>query len=58
MSFPTVDDQLAIIKRGAVEIVPEEELIEKLKNRVKRIRRFELNSDATPPAPTFTLATL
>ena len=31
MSFPSVDEQLEIIRRGTVEIVPEEELAEKLK---------------------------
>lgn len=31
MSFLSVEEQLAIIKRGAIEILPEEELIEKLK---------------------------
>ncbi|NBC26824.1 MAG: tyrosine--tRNA ligase [Bacteroidetes bacterium] len=32
MSFPSVEHQLEVIKRGAVEIVPEPELVEKLKN--------------------------
>lgn len=51
MSFPTVDEQLAIINRGAVEIVPESELIEKLKkSRKKNIPlRIKLGCDPTRP---------
>lgn len=51
MSFPTVDDQLAIIKRGAVEIVPENELIEKLKKSRKGNTplRIKLGCDPTRP---------
>jgi len=51
MSFPTVDEQLAIIKRGAVEIVPESELIEKLKKSRKEEKplRIKLGCDPTRP---------
>lgn len=51
MSFPTVDEQLAIIKRGAVEIVPEGELIEKLKKSRKQNipLRIKLGCDPTRP---------
>jgi len=51
MSFPTVDEQLAIIKRGAVEIVPESELIEKLKKSRKEDKplRIKLGCDPTRP---------
>jgi len=51
MSFPTVDEQLAIIKRGAVEIVPESELIEKLNKSRKENKplRIKLGCDPTRP---------
>jgi tyrosyl-tRNA synthetase len=51
MSFPSVDDQLAVIKRGTVEIVPEKELIEKLKKSKKENKplRVKLGCDPTRP---------
>lgn len=51
MSFPTVEEQLAIIKRGAVEIVPEQELVAKLKKSKKENKplRVKLGVDPTRP---------
>lgn len=51
MSLPTVDEQLSIIKRGTVEIVPEEELVEKLKKSRKTNTplRIKLGCDPTRP---------
>lgn len=51
MSFLPVDEQLAIIKRGTVEIVPEEELIHKLKKSRKENKplRVKLGVDPTRP---------
>jgi len=51
MSFLPVDEQLAIIKRGTVEIVPEEELIQKLKRSKKENKplRVKLGVDPTRP---------
>jgi len=51
MSFLPVDEQLAIIKRGTVEIVPEEELIKKLKKSRKENKplRVKLGVDPTRP---------
>lgn len=51
MSFPTVDEQLEIIKRGTVEIVPEDELVEKLKKsrKTKTPLRVKLGCDPTRP---------
>lgn len=43
MSFLPVEEQLEIIRRGTVEIVPEEELIEKLKSSKKKTSRFALS---------------
>ncbi len=51
MSFLPVEEQLAIIKRGTVEIVPEEELIKKLKRSRKENKplRIKLGVDPTRP---------
>lgn len=51
MSFLPIDEQLAIIKRGTVEIVPEEELIKKLKKSIKENKplRVKLGVDPTRP---------
>ncbi|MEX0649089.1 MAG: tyrosine--tRNA ligase [Balneolaceae bacterium] len=51
MSFPSVKEQLAVIKRGTIEIVPEQELIDKLKKSKKDNRplRIKLGCDPTRP---------
>jgi len=51
MSFLPVEEQLAVIKRGTVEIVPEEELIKKLKKSQKENKplRVKLGVDPTRP---------
>ena len=51
MSFPTVEEQLKIIKRGTVEIVPENELVDKLKKSRKTNSplRIKLGCDPTRP---------
>ena len=51
MAFAPVEEQLAIIKRGATEIIPEEELIQKLEKSKKENRplRVKLGCDPTRP---------
>jgi len=51
MSFPSVDEQLKVIKRGTVEIVPEDELVEKLKksHKTETPLRIKLGCDPTRP---------
>ena len=51
MSFLPVEEQLAVIKRGTVEIVPEEELIKKLEKSRKKNKplRVKLGVDPTRP---------
>ncbi len=51
MNFPSVEEQLEIIKRGTVEIIPEEELVHKLKKSIKEKRplRIKLGVDPTRP---------
>lgn len=51
MSFLSVDEQMAVIKRGTIEIVPEDELKEKLKKSRKTNTplRIKLGVDPTRP---------
>jgi tyrosyl-tRNA synthetase len=51
MNFLPIDDQLAAIRRGAVEIVPEQELIDKLKRSYDSGKplRIKLGCDPTRP---------
>lgn len=51
MSFLPVNEQLEIIKRGTVEIVPEKELVEKLTKSLKKNQplRIKLGCDPTRP---------
>lgn len=51
MSFLPVNEQLEIIKRGTVEIVPEKELVEKLTKSIKKNKplRIKLGCDPTRP---------
>ena len=47
----SVDEQLKIIARGAVEIIPEEELKKKLERSVKENRPLKVKWGADPSAP-------
>lgn len=51
MSFLSVEEQLAIIKRGTVEIIPEDELVQKLEKSYKTNTplRIKLGCDPTRP---------
>jgi len=51
MSFPSIEEQLRIIKRGVVEIVPEQELIDKLTRsyQTNTPLRIKLGCDPTRP---------
>ncbi|MEX2368230.1 MAG: tyrosine--tRNA ligase, partial [Balneolaceae bacterium] len=51
MAFSKIDDQLEVIKRGTVEIVPEDELTQKLKKskEKKQPLRIKLGCDPTRP---------
>jgi tyrosyl-tRNA synthetase len=51
MSFLSVDEQLEVIKRGTVEIVPEEELVEKLKKSKKENRPLKIKLGCDPTRP-------
>jgi len=51
MSFLPVADQLEVIRRGTVEIVPEEELVEKLKRSKKENRPLKIKLGCDPTRP-------
>lgn len=51
MSFLPVEEQLEIIRRGTTEIVPEEELIEKLKKSRKENKPLKVKLGVDPTRP-------
>lgn len=51
MSFKPVEEQLEIIRRGTIEIVPEEELIEKLKRSKKENKPLKIKLGVDPTRP-------
>ncbi|MDZ7805906.1 MAG: tyrosine--tRNA ligase [Gracilimonas sp.] len=51
MSFLPVEEQLEIIRRGTVEIVPEEELKEKLKKSIKEDKPLKIKLGVDPTRP-------
>lgn len=51
MSFKPVEEQLEIIRRGTVEIVPEEELTEKLKRSKKENKPLKIKLGVDPTRP-------
>ena len=36
MSFPTLNEQMDVIKRGTVDLLPEEELVKKIEDSIKK----------------------
>lgn len=51
MSFLPVEEQLEVIRRGTVEIVPEEELAEKLKKSKKENKPLKIKLGCDPTRP-------
>ncbi len=51
MPFLPVDEQLEVIKRGTVEIVPEEQLVEKLKKSKKENTPLKIKLGCDPTRP-------
>lgn len=58
MTFAPAKEQLEIIKRGTVEIIPEAELLEKLEHSRKTGKPLNIKLGCDPPVPIFTSATL
>jgi len=51
MNFKTVKEQLSVIKRGTVEILPEDELKEKLKKSIKDNKPLKIKLGVDPTRP-------
>ncbi|MGD9487142.1 MAG: tyrosine--tRNA ligase [Calditrichaceae bacterium] len=51
MAFPTVNEQMDLIKRGTVEILPEDELVKKLERSVKKNKPLIIKQGFDPTAP-------
>ncbi len=49
--FPSLNEQMDLIKRGTVEIIPEDELVKKIENSIKNNKplRIKLGCDPTRP---------
>jgi tyrosyl-tRNA synthetase len=51
MAFPPLDEQLHVIKRGVVDLLPEEELIQKIENSIKKNKPLIIKQGFDPTAP-------
>lgn len=51
LKFPSVNEQMDLIKRGAVEIIPEEELIQKLEKSIKEGKPLNIKLGCDPSRP-------
>jgi tyrosyl-tRNA synthetase len=51
MGFAGVDEQLKVIRRGVVQLFPEEELLVKLKDSIRRDRPLRVKLGVDPTAP-------
>jgi len=51
MAFAPVNEQMDLIRRGTVEILPEEELVKKLENSIKTNRPLIVKQGFDPTAP-------
>ncbi len=51
MSFPALNEQMDLIKRGAFEIIPEDELVKKLENSLKKNIPLNIKLGCDPSRP-------
>ena len=51
MSFPAINEQMDLIKRGAFEIIPEDELVKKLENSLKKNIPLNIKLGCDPSRP-------
>lgn len=49
--FASIDEQLVIIRRGAVDIIPEEDLIKKLERSIKERKALKIKLGCDPSRP-------
>ena len=51
LNFPPINEQMDLIKRGAFEIIPEEELLKKLENSAKNKKPLNIKLGCDPSRP-------
>ncbi len=51
ISFPTLNEQMDIIRRGSSEIIPEEELVEKIESSIKKNKPLNIKLGCDPTRP-------
>lgn len=51
IKFPSINEQMDLIKRGAVEIIPEEELVKKIENSIKTGKPLNVKLGCDPSRP-------
>ena len=51
MTFPPLNEQMDIIRRGTVDLLPEDELVEKLENSIKQNKPLIIKQGFDPTAP-------
>jgi tyrosyl-tRNA synthetase len=51
MSFPSINEQMDLIKRGAVEVLPEDELVKKIEKSKKNNQPLIIKQGFDPTAP-------
>ncbi len=49
--FPSINEQMDLIRRGAVEIIPEEELVKKIDNSIKSGKPLNIKLGCDPSRP-------
>ncbi len=51
MAFPSINEQMDVIKRGTVEVLPEDELVKKLERSIKENKPLIIKQGFDPTAP-------
>jgi len=51
MAFPLVNEQMDVIKRGVVELLPEEEMVQKIERSIKKNKPLIIKQGFDPTAP-------
>ncbi|MGE5438422.1 MAG: tyrosine--tRNA ligase, partial [Bacteroidota bacterium] len=51
MNFPPINEQMDLIRRGATEIIPEDELVKKLENSIKKGKPLNVKLGCDPTRP-------
>ncbi|MBN2710787.1 MAG: tyrosine--tRNA ligase [Calditrichaceae bacterium] len=51
MAFPSINEQMDLIKRGTIEVLPEEELVKKLEKSIKKNTPLIVKQGFDPTAP-------